>query len=243
MGIWFWCVSTILYHEFFSRAARGKAACRRLSTCGCGNFGSYTSGTGGWGFCFGVCQQFLFTMYISPGLREGNLFVGDSPPTVAAVLVCILAEREGGDFVLVCFQQLNSPRIGLPSCAGGTGLPAALYARLQRFLFAYKKNGRVGILFWCVSTFSYHVPFSRAARGEPACRRLSTHDCGNFCSHTRRTGIWVFVLVCFIIFIPCTVLPGCAGGTGLPAALYSRLRPFWFVYKRNRTVGIWFWHV
>ena len=50
-----------------------------------------------------------------------------------------------------------------------------------------------------------------------------------------------FVLVCFNIFIPCTFLPGCAGGTDLPAALYSRLWRFWFVYnKRNRTVGIWF---
>ena len=44
-------------------------------------------------------------MYISPGLREGNLFVGDSLLTVAAVLVCIQAEREGGDFVLVCFNN------------------------------------------------------------------------------------------------------------------------------------------
>ena len=44
-------------------------------------------------------------MYISPGLREGNLFVGDSLQTVAAVLVCIQAEREGGDFVLVCFNS------------------------------------------------------------------------------------------------------------------------------------------
>ena len=52
-----------------------------------------------------------------------------------------------------------------------------------------------------------------------------------------------FVLVCVNILIPCTFLPGCAGDTGLPAALYSRLRRFWFVYKRNRTVGIWFWHV
>ena len=104
VGILFCCVSTFLYHKYFSRAARGKSACRRLSTCGCGNFDSYTSVTGGWGFCFGVCQQF-YTMYISPGLREGNLFVGDSLLTVAVVLVCIQAEREGGDFVLVCFSN------------------------------------------------------------------------------------------------------------------------------------------
>ena len=104
VGILFCCVSTFLYHAFVSRAARGKSACRRPSTCGCGNFDSYTSVTGGWGFCFGVCQQF-YTMYISPGLREGNLFVRDSLLTDAAVLVCIQAEREGGDFVLVCFSN------------------------------------------------------------------------------------------------------------------------------------------
>ena len=52
-----------------------------------------------------------------------------------------------------------------------------------------------------------------------------------------------FVLVCFNIFIPCPFLPGCTGGTGLPAALYSRLRRFWFAYKRNGSVGIWFWCV
>ena len=39
-----------------------------------------------------------------------------------------------------------------PGSAWGTGLPAALYARLRLFLFAYKRNGRVGIWFWCVST-------------------------------------------------------------------------------------------
>ena len=139
-------------------------------------------------------------MNISPGLRGGKQLAGGSLLAVAAILVRIQAEREGGVFVLVCvniffyhvhfsraargerfcwrlstngrggfglhtsgtggwgfrfsvFQQLNSPHIVLPSCAGGTGLPAALYARLQRFLFAYKKNGRVGILFLCVSTF------------------------------------------------------------------------------------------
>ena len=33
---------------------------------GYGDFGSHTSGTEGWGFGFGVCQQF-YTMYITPG--------------------------------------------------------------------------------------------------------------------------------------------------------------------------------
>ena len=191
VGILFCCVSTFLHHEYFSRASRGGPACRRLSTCGCGNSDSYTSGTGGWGFCFGVCQQFC-TMYISPGLREGNLFVGDSQLTVAAVLVCMQAEREGGDSVLVC-STINLSTYRSPELRGRTGLPAALYARLRRFLFAYKKNGKVGIFFWFVSTFSYHVPFSRAARGAPACRQLSTHGCGGFWfvyKRNRTVGIW-----------------------------------------------------
>ena len=36
-----------------------------------------------------------------PGLRGGNRLAGGSLRTVAAVLVCIQAEREGGDFVSV----------------------------------------------------------------------------------------------------------------------------------------------
>ena len=98
------CINNFIPCVHFSRAARGEPFCWRLSTNGCGGFGLHTSVTGGWGFCFGVCQQF-YTMYISPGLREGNLFVRDSLLTDAAVLVCIQAEREGGDFVLVCFSN------------------------------------------------------------------------------------------------------------------------------------------
>ena len=174
MRILFWCVSTILYHVHFSRAARGEPFCSRLSTHGCGGFGSHTSGTEGWGFRFSV------------------------------------------------FQQLTSPRIGLPSCAGGTGMPAALYARLRRFLFAYKKNGTVGILFWCVSTFSYHVPFSRGARGAPACRQLSTHGCGGFGLYTSGTGRWGFSFGMFKQFYTMSFLPSCAEDTRLPVALFSR---------------------
>ena len=50
------------------------------------------------------CVQHLYTMYISPELRGGNRLADGSLITVAAILVCIQAEREGGDFVLVCFN-------------------------------------------------------------------------------------------------------------------------------------------
>ena len=214
VGILFCFVSTFLYHEFFSRAAGGKLACRRLSTCGCGNFDSYTSGTGGWGFCFGVAKQF-YTMYISPGLRGGNRLAGSSLRTIAAIFFRIEEEREGGYFVLLCFN-IFIPCTSLPGCAmelasrrlsnygrgdlslhtsgtrgwgfgfgvvqhfytmyinprvcvWGTGLQAALYSSFLRFWFTYKRNGGVGVMFRCVSTILYHVHFSRAARGKPAC--------------------------------------------------------------------------
>ena len=57
----------------------------------------------GWGLCFGVCQQF-YTMYISPGLRGGNRLADGSLLTVTAILVRIQAKREGGDFILLCFD-------------------------------------------------------------------------------------------------------------------------------------------
>ena len=118
---------------YISSGLRRGTGFRRLSNYGRGDFSLHTSGTGGWGFCFGVGKHF-YTMYITPG----------------------------------------------------------------------------------------------SARGEPACRRLSTHGCGDFGSHTRGTeGCGYLVLVCVNSFIPCTFLPGFAGGTGLPVALYSRSRRFW----------------
>ena len=43
-------------------------------------------------------------MKISPGLRGGNRLAGGSLLTVTAILVRIQAEREGGNYVLVCFN-------------------------------------------------------------------------------------------------------------------------------------------
>ena len=80
-------------------SARGEPACRRLSTHGYGDFASHTSGTEGWVFGFGVCQQF-YTMYISSGLCGGNRLTGGSLHAVAAILDRIGAERKVGDLVL-----------------------------------------------------------------------------------------------------------------------------------------------
>ena len=84
----FWCVSTILYHVHFSRAARGTRACRWLSFHGGSDFVLYISGTGGWGFGFGMFKQF-YTMYNSPALRGGHALAGGSLFTVAVILFCI----------------------------------------------------------------------------------------------------------------------------------------------------------
>ena len=56
---------------------------------------SYTSGTGGWGFCFGVCVNNFIPCTFLPGLREGNRLAGGSLLMVAATLVRIQAERKG----------------------------------------------------------------------------------------------------------------------------------------------------
>ena len=122
---------------------------------------------------------------------------------------------EGWGFRFSVFQQLTSQRIGLPSCGGETDLPAALYARLRRFWFAYKKNGKVGILFWCVSISLYYVPFSRAAWGAPACRWLPTRGCGGFGLYTSGTGRWGFAFCMFKHFYTMYVSPGLRGGHAL----------------------------
>ena len=169
--VMFWCVSTFLYNVHFSRAARGTPACQRISTHGYGDFGSERDGKVGILFC--CVSTFLYHEHFSRAAR--------GKPACRRLSTCGCGNfgsyTSGGGFGLhtsgtggwgfrfSVFQQLNSPRIGLPSCAGGTGFPAALYARLRRFLFAYKKNGKVGILFWCVSTLSYHLHLFRAAQG------------------------------------------------------------------------------
>ena len=198
-------------------SARGNPACRRLSTQVFGNFGLHTSGMEGWGLCFGVCQQF-YTMYISPGLRGGNRLADGSLLMVTAILVRIQAKREGGGYVLVCFNIFIQCTF-LPGCAGDTRLPTNLYSWLRRFWFAAERESRDFILL-CFDIL-YHEFFSRAVRGKSACRRLSTCGCGNFDSYTSVTGGWGFCFgVCQQLNSPCTFLPGCAKGTFLLATLY-----------------------
>ena len=172
-------------------------------------------------------------MSLSPGAHGGHRLAGSSLLTVAAVLVRIQAERKCGDLVLVCVNNFI-PCTFLPGCAGGTGLPVALYSPSRRFWTANKRNWRVWIWFPCVSTvklsiyefpglcggnrlpggslrtvaaifvriqerkggdlvmtslfYFYAEQFTWAARGTPACRRISTHGYGDFNSYTSGTG-------------------------------------------------------
>ena len=66
-----------------------------------------------------------FTTFISPRLREGNQFAGGSLETFAAIW---LASKRNGRVGILFWRLSNNfkPRIFLPSCAGGTGLPAGL---------------------------------------------------------------------------------------------------------------------
>ena len=65
-------------------------------------------------------------MYDSRRLRGWNRFAGGALVTFAAILVRFQAKREVGNFVLVSFIEFMLCMI-LAGCAGGTGLPAALY--------------------------------------------------------------------------------------------------------------------
>ena len=58
-----------------------------------------------------------------------------------------------------------------------------------------------------------HVHFSRAARREPFCWRLSTNGCGGFGLHASGTGGWGFRFSVFQqLTSPRIGLPSCAGG-------------------------------
>ena len=104
VGIWFWCVSTFVYHVHLSRAAQGEPDSRRLSTYRRGDFCSHTSGTEGWGLGCDRFFLFFFTLKISPGLRGGHPLADESLLTITAILVRIQAERGSRDFILLCFN-------------------------------------------------------------------------------------------------------------------------------------------
>ena len=63
-------------------------------------------------------------MYDSRRLRGWNRFKGGSLVTFGSILIRLQAKREGGDFVLVYFNEFIIYMI-LAGCAGGTVLPAA----------------------------------------------------------------------------------------------------------------------
>ena len=161
-------------------------------------------------------------MKISLRLRGGNRLAGGSLLTVTAILVRIQAEREGGDYVLVCFI-ISIQCTFLPGCAG---TPACQRISTHGYGdFGSQRKGRVEILFCCVLAFLYHEHFSRAVRGKPACRRLFSCGCGKFDSYTSGTGGWGFRFSVFQQLNSQRLgLPSCAGGTGLPSALYARFR-------------------
>ena len=90
-------------------------------------------------------------MYISPELRGGNRLADGSLLTVTAILVRIQAEREGGDYGLVCFNIFIQCTL-LPGCAGDTRLLTNLFSRLRRFWFAAERESRDFILL-CFNIF------------------------------------------------------------------------------------------
>ena len=175
----------MLYQLHSSTAARGEPVCRRVSRDVCDYFGSPSSGTGGWGFCFGVFPTILYHVYFSPAARGKPVcrrvsrdVCGDcgSPPS-----------RMGrGNFDSA---SLNSsiPRFILPGCA----------RHLRRIGSPSSGTGGCGICFGVFPTILYHVYFFPAARGEPVCRRLSRDVCGYFGLPPNGTGRWGFLFGVF----------------------------------------------
>ena len=143
------CVSIFSYHVPSSRAARGAPACRRLSTQVCGDFGSHTSGTEGWGSWSGV-STILYLVHFSRAAR-GKPACWRLSTNGLAILVRIQAEREGGDYVLVRFNIFIQCNF-LPGCAGDTRFPTNLYSQLRRFWFAVERESRDFILL-CFNIF------------------------------------------------------------------------------------------
>ena len=95
-------------------------------------------------------------MYDSRRLRGWNRFAGGSLVTFASILVRFQAKREVGDYVSASFNKFVLCMI-LAGCAGATVLPAALESRLRRFCYASKRNGRLVVMFWPLSTNLYCV--------------------------------------------------------------------------------------
>ena len=81
-------------------------------------------------------------MYRFPGLRGGNRLAGGSLRMVAATFVCIQAEREGGDLVLVCFN-IFVPCTSLP---GWNRLPGGSLLAVAAILVSIEAEPKGGDL-------------------------------------------------------------------------------------------------
>ena len=128
-----------------------------------------------------VSTFFFFPMYISPGLRGGNQVAGGSLLTGAAILIRIQqAEREGGEFVLVCFNNVipcSRATGGGPGCRrlsthGCGDFDSHITSRTRGYGICF------GLFQQCYSMFPGCVEGA-------GCRRLSTHSCGDFSIHKR----------------------------------------------------------
>ena len=115
-------------------------------------------------FVLASFQQF-YTLYISPQLRGGNQFAGGSLETFAATLVRLQAEWEGGDFVLASFQHFYTIYISR-RLRGGNRFAGGSLETFAAILFASKRNGKVGILFWRLSNNFIPCMFLAGCAGE-----------------------------------------------------------------------------
>ena len=105
-------------------------------------------------------------MSFSPGLRGGNQLAGGSLLAVAAILIRIQVEREGGGYVLVCVNNFIPCYIS-PGLRGGNRLAGGSLLTFTTILVRIQAEREGGIMFWYVLLFLYNVPFSWAARGHP----------------------------------------------------------------------------
>ena len=178
--------STSLYHVHYSRVCAGLTGLPAALYARLRRFWFAYKRNGSVGIWFWCVSTILYHVHFSRAARGEPacrwLYThrrGDFGPHTSGTGGCGFGFR--------VFQQLNSLSMSSPGCAGGTGFPAALYARLRRFLFAYR-NGRMEIWLGHFFVYFYAEHFTWAARGTPACRRISTHGYGDFNSYTSGTG-------------------------------------------------------
>ena len=160
-------------------------------------------------------------MSLSPGLGGGHRLAGSSLLTVAAVMVCVQAEPDGGDLVLACLNSFIPCHFSR----------AARRTRACRWLsfhggsdFGLYISGTGGWRFG-FGAFNIFIPCTLL----PDLRQVNRLAGGSLRTvaailvriQAERKG-GDLLLVCVNNFIPFTFLPGCAEDTRLPVALFSR---------------------